>query len=167
MAKEWKRCVIDTFNIDDFYDYSSYDEWLEDNAYNEEDITYDDFLLKMRELDMDDFHCNLLNSPLRYGNYFITGTLGFWNGNYTICGVYSNDLYDAVCRCIGGCYDFKVYETNYGLEVHNMHHDGTNIFYIRPLSKKGCKKVDMMDYKDVEWKEEDFLHPKEKDFYIF
>lgn len=87
---------------------------------------------------------------LRYVKFdtpvIITGSLGLWNGRKEIYPmvVESTDkpsLYNAVMKCVNGMDDFKVELSEGEIVVHGYHHDGTNIFTISKLSKKGIDPV--------------------------
>lgn len=159
--KEFKTCVIDTYDMS-AYSVDDMESYNEDNNTN---VDYQEFQDIMRDIEIEDFFYNISNSRYLYNDYLIMGSVDRWDGRRFINPIYYNNLYDAIKDCIEDCNDFKVYETNYGIEVHNMHHDGTNIYFIRLLSKKGLKKLYRL-FDNVTWKEYDFLHPTYKNFNI-
>lgn len=81
------------------------------------------------------------------GSIYITGSLGRWDGVHEIFPVYVGDnepgssaLTRAISKCMGGsCSDIKIdlLVEEGALEVTVSHHDGTNTFYLRPLTKEG------------------------------
>ena len=166
---EWKRMLISTYitDVEENYNEETWKEYNKEFGYTDEENPYDDYVAYSRECDIDDFFMNLGSSSYLNKDYLVTGTVHGWNGNHEIEGTYFNNLEEAINECIKDCYDFKVFESNDGIEVHNMHHDGTNVFYIRLLSKKGIAKADRMDYDDVRWTEADFLHPRANKFYLY
>jgi hypothetical protein len=150
--------LIDTYNSG--LEYSDYVEYCELNEITPEPEGSNDYYeweAEENQRYVEDFFENL-----RYVKFdtpvIITGSLGLWNGRKEIYPmvVKSKDyeqrksgkwaykypsLYNAVKKCINGMDDFKVELSEGEIVVHGYHHDGTNIFTISKLSKKGIDPV--------------------------
>ena len=138
--------LIDTYNSG--LEYKDYVEYCELNEITPEPEGSDDYYeweAEENQRCVEDFFENL-----RYVKFdtpvIITGSLGLWNGRKEIYPmvVESTDkpsLYNAVQKCINGMDDFKVELSEGEIVVHGYHHDGTNIFTISKLSKKGIDPV--------------------------
>jgi hypothetical protein len=138
--------LIDTYNSG--LEYSDYVEYCELNEITPEPEGSNDYYeweAEENQRFVEDFFENL-----RYVKFdtpvIITGSLGLWNGRKEIYPlvVESTDkpsLYNAVQKCINGMDDFKVELSEGEIVVHGYHHDGTNIFTISKLSKKGIDPV--------------------------
>lgn len=122
-------------------DSSDYWEWVGDTK----NIYVEDFFENLKYMRDD--------TPV-----IITGTLGLWNGTREIYPVLmeSSDyeqgangkwmfkqkaLSKAIKKCINGMDDFKVEYAEGEIVVHGYHHDGTNVFTIHKLSKKGQRSA--------------------------
>ena len=69
------------------------------------------------------------------GIFIIVGTLGLWNGNFKGSCVVKGNLLDAFSKCLE---DYnRIYMYNKQLHVDATHHDGTNNFVIKKLTKRG------------------------------
>ncbi len=138
--------LIDTYNSGlEYKDYVEYCELNEITPEPEGSNDYYEWEAEENQRYVEDFFENL-----RYVKFdtpvIITGSLGLWNGRKEIYPmvVESTDkpsLYNAVKKCINGMDDFKVELSEGEIVVHGYHHDGTNIFTISKLSKKGIDPV--------------------------
>ena len=138
--------LIDTYNSG--LEYSDYVEYCELNEITPEPEGSDDYYeweAEENQRFVEDFFENL-----RYVKFdtpvIITGSLGLWNGRKEIYPLVVEStekpsLYNAVQKCINGMDDFKVELSEGEIVVHGYHHDGTNIFTISKLSKKGIDPV--------------------------
>ena len=138
--------LIDT--TDSGLTYQDYVEFCEANEITpstEESDEYYEWESEETQQFAEDFFCNLkyvkFDTPV-----IITGSLGLWNGRKEIYPmlVESSEhpsLYNAVMKCINGMDDFKVELSEGEIVVHGYHHDGTNIFTISKVSKKGIDQV--------------------------
>lgn len=186
MNKEKKVVgLIDTYNHGFTYnDYVDFCECNEIEADDENSNDYYEWLSEEISRQIEDFFDNLSYGSVDYP-LLITGTLGLWDGKKTIYpvkmessdwatkykkhdGTYCDytrphflnpSIKNAIKKCINGnsIEDFGVRFDNGIIEVDAMHHDGTNTFYIRKLSKRGLKKVEyyennyIHDYKVEDW----------------
>lgn len=138
--------LIDTYDSGlEYKDYVEYCELNEITPEPEGSNDYYEWEAEENQRCVEDFFENL-----RYVKFdtpvIITGSLGLWNGRKEIYPmvVESTDkpsLYNAVKKCINGMDDFKVELSEGEIVVHGYHHDGTNIFTISKLSKKGIDPV--------------------------
>lgn len=75
----------------------------------------------------------------------LSGTLGLWDGKHTICLEKFDSVRDAIDKVIHNgsdstyC-DFDIFFDDGKIEMQHHHHDGTNIFEIHALSRKGIDK---------------------------
>lgn len=140
MAKENERLMFSS--LDNGYTYKDYCEWCEENGYEPNTENSWAYLQWVADETENDYY-NMLDN-IKYsknnGRCIISGTLGLWWGRPTIKDVVCDSLVDAIKKCNQNDY-IEVYETDEGyLEVHSIHHDGTNIFIIRPINKRGNGK---------------------------
>jgi len=94
----------------------------------------------IREGDYEYFEDEMTSCELSKGPVVITGSLGLWYGRREIAACYKTNLWEAIQKCFGtDMAYYKVYLdlTDGALHVNTSHHDGTNCFEIRALSKKG------------------------------
>lgn len=128
------------FNVND-YSREEYEEACEVNGWEPGDE--DDFYEWCREETDINFEddlenikcCKEYNIPV-----VITGHLGLWWGKPEIEPVRMETVYDAIMRCMDKA-DYVTVEWNDGeVIVYATHHDGTNVFTINALSKKGQAK---------------------------
>jgi hypothetical protein len=138
--------LIDTYNSGlEYKDYVEYCELNEITPEPEGSNDYYEWEAEENQRYVEDFFENL-----RYVKFdtpvIITGSLGLWNGRKEIYPLVVEStekpsLYNAVMKCINGMDDFKVELSEGEIVVHGYHHDGTNIFTISKLSKKGIDPV--------------------------
>lgn len=77
----------------------------------------------------------------------LTGFVGRWDGQHEICPVSFNSVADAIKACFGNdILDIEVFFDDGKLEVSAHHHDNTNKFTIRALSKKGQNRFPTYGY---------------------
>ena len=146
--------LLDTTEI---LEYADYVNFCEDNEITPEPEDSNDFwnwVNEERSLDIDDFLTNLRYAKINEEPVLITGSLGLWNGRKEIYPMliesseyeqrkdgswkYKNPaIMKAIQKCMNGMDDVKVEYANGEIVVHGYHHDGTNIFTIHKLSKKG------------------------------
>ena len=109
-------------------------EWLEDAAR----MDYEADLYHI-------MHCKSYNVPV-----VVCGTVGLWNGRHEIVPTRVESVYEAIQRCYGRSIDDleAVWEDGV-ITVYAYHHDGTNVFEINALNKKGIAK------KNAEYKPHD------------
>lgn len=165
--KEEKYTLIDTY-CEGGYTYEDYKEWCEEmgeEPAEEDSIEYWNWIGDTLERDVDDFFANLswaTETPV-----LIMGSCGTWMGKREIVPVffqsadyekvyngewrYTNPaLKRAIKKCINNVDAFKVEFDNGVINVYGYHHDGTNCFEIRPLSKKGEEYATRHDFEDGE-----------------
>lgn len=154
------RFVIATTSSDGF-DYGEYLDYCEMEGYTPGDKDSlgfyewaEDEARVNFESDMDNIrHHKPYNVPV-----VIEGSLGLWWGWPDIEPVRCESVYEALVRCIGRDGDyFEVEYVDGVIEVTTMHHDGTNRFTIRALSKKGERRASG-EYKDEDFKRFKYLY---------
>lgn len=124
--------------------YEDYKEWceeMEEDIYPEGSDEYWQQCSRIFENDWDDFKANMKYSKWNVP-CMITGFIGKWDGHHDINPVYSNTLVDAIENCANMGDDAEVNLKDGYIEVLAKHHDGTNIFEIHILSKKGLAEVE-------------------------
>lgn len=148
-------------DTDNFF-RGDYEEWCEDNGieagvgdYFEEgflDWCADETQANY-EADMDNIkHCKEYDVPV-----VVEGTLGLWWGRPSIEPERFECVADAIEKCIGDCNYVEVEYNDGVLNVHATHHDGTNCFTIKALSKKGIAKQ-YAEYKKHDFKRLPYLY---------
>ena len=137
---------VDTLNYDGltYQDYKEYCEEEGIEAGAEDSTEFYGWLNKETEINREDFFANLKYSK-NVNEYpcYIIGHLGLWWGNPEIKGVICDTLTEAIHKCMDGAQDIEIISDNDGeVTVKGHHHDGTNVFYIRPLTKEGIKEYE-------------------------
>lgn len=142
-----KKEIVNTTYYDSMawmdYSYEDYLEWCEEmdeEPAEDESSEFYDWCQRTNELDWDDFKANMKYSAYANVPCMITGALGLWWGRPTINPVKCNSIVEAVEKCIGSCDDAEIKLEDGHIEVLAKHHDGTNVFEIHILSKKGIER---------------------------
>ena len=107
------------------------------------------------EADMDNIEaCKEYNVPV-----VVTGTLGLWWGHPEITPQRYESVADAINDCVvrSDCHDVLVEFNDGAIDVYASHHDGTNCFTIKALSKKGVAKQ-YAEYKEHDFKRLPYLY---------
>lgn len=128
--------------------YQDYLEWCEEmdvEPAEDESQEFIDWCIRECECDWDDFKANMKYSAYANAPCMITGALGLWWGRPTIKPVYCGSIIEAIEKCSDSCDDIEVKLEDGHLEVLAKHHDGTNVFEIHILSKKGIERVACAD----------------------
>ena len=130
------------FNEEEIREFLTYDEEIEDPS---EDDCWEAWRNQC-EIEWDEVSYEMQ----RYaGSFIIVGTLGLWNGNFKGSCLIRGNLLKAVQECLE---DYnRIYMYNKQLHVEATHHDGTNNFIIKKLTKKGEEYYD-----NHEWDITDF-----------
>ena len=71
----------------------------------------------------------------------VLGTLGLWNGKKQIVPTREKTLMEAIKNCCRGCDYNRIKIVDGHIEVTSAHHDGTNVFEIHILNKRGQKSI--------------------------
>ena len=71
----------------------------------------------------------------------VLGTLGLWNGKKQIVPTREKTLVDAIKNCCRGCDYNRIDIVDGHIKVTSAHHDGTNVFEIHILNKRGQKSI--------------------------
>lgn len=69
--------------------------------------------------------------------FLVVGTCGLWNGNFA-GGKFCRNL-DEVMQCMKSCDDYEIYDENGRMYITGWHHDGTNNFAVKTLTRKGLE----------------------------
>ena len=133
--KHGKFVILTNIVDDDEFDQEEMDEL------NMNSVEYSAYCA---ERAAENFECDLYNIKTHKPwavPVVVTGTLGLWWGHPEIKPERIESVYEAIQKCIGSDGDYVKVEFNDGkLDVQVSHHDGTNCFTIRALSKKGVQK---------------------------
>lgn len=113
-------------------------EWWEANHEGEpvpaEDSTeWWGVVTDIRDQEFDDLRCNFTS----LGVCLVSGTCGTWRGPMPGGRVMPVNSLGDLLRCVSNCDSTEVYIDSEGLHVVGHHHDGTDCFMVRPLTKKG------------------------------
>ena len=141
--------------------FSNYDPWeiysdedlkeiaLECEWIDEGDEITQGMLEQWRNEEMDDWW---ENEKANLIDYFGSETVGFfgdvglWHGIYKAGQI--GDFYDLFCKAITDCWYWKFYDVDGHLYLTCSHHDGTNHFEIKQLTKKGREYLNNWLYGD-------------------
>jgi hypothetical protein len=85
---------------------------------------------------------NLKWSKIANADFVLTGSIGRWNGTFDIQPMHYTSLTKAIKAAIGKCDYYDVRYIDGVIDICASHHDGTNLFTLRLLSKKGISAVD-------------------------
>lgn len=139
--KTKKITYLDTY-CEGGYTYEDYKEWCEEcevGADVEGGEDYWRWIEENKARDFDDFMAEIRTIS---GPVVVTGSLGLWWGRPEIAPTKFNSLNNAISQCIEGAEAIEVILENGVLTVKGAHHDGTNIFEIRPLTELGADRMD-------------------------
>lgn len=121
----WKDTHPDTVSVpskdsDEFWDWAA----------DERDVNWEQDLENIEE-------CERYNVPC-----VITGELGLWDGNHDIVPVVKKSVISALKKIFrNDCDDYDITYEDGRIKVRGHHHDGTNVFVISALSKKGWERA--------------------------
>ena len=150
--------LLDTTEMLEYADYVNFCEANEITPEPENSDDYWNWVSEERQHNVEDFLLNLQYAKINEEPVMITGSLGLCDGRREIYPMlvkgseyekrnngewkYKNPaIKNAIEKCMNGMDDVKVEYANGDIVVHGYHHDGTNIFTIHKLSKKGMKIV--------------------------
>lgn len=134
--------LMDTRDYPTYEDYVDYCEVNDCEPQGEDSNDYWEYVAECQQIWQEDELSNMDYSKDGKCPCLITGELGLWNGRPTIYPTRAESMSKAVMRCARSGDDFKVTFNHGVIEVDVMHHDGTNHFEIRKLSKRGIKVTD-------------------------
>lgn len=158
--KHGKFTLLTTEIDTNAYTREDYEEWCEINDLEpgDEDDFFDYCAEETQanyEADMSNIEsCKEYNIPV-----VLEGTLGLWWGRPVITPERYESVAEAIQKCIIGsdCHDVLVEYEDGVINVYASHHDGTNCFTIKALSKKGEQKAGT-DYKKHDIKRLPYLY---------
>ena len=136
--KHGKFVILTSRYDEDGFDWADYEEFCEVNGYTPTKKGYTQWVAQEiqdnYEQDLENIKdCKQYNVPV-----LITGRLGLWDGSHEIVPVVETSVHSAIKRMLGRDINDIDAEFNDGkIIVNAYHHDGTNTFEIRALSKKG------------------------------
>lgn len=141
MKRKIKYVLCDTAVIPEYEEYLEHCRANDIEPQEEDSDDYWDYVTFMQELEMRDLKENLKYSSQNNTPVLITGTLQLWNGKPEIYPMRCESLWDAIRRCSNSnsIDKIRVEYDNGVVRVHASHHDGTNVFEIHKLSKKGIQ----------------------------
>jgi len=145
--------IVDNTDIPDYEDYVEWCEDMDEEVYPDNSDQYWNWVYDCRETDWEDLWYSLKSSELNKETILVTGQLGLWNGRPTIVPQVFNGICEAIQKCLNDMDYYRIFLQKDGsLEVQGIHHDGTNIFYLHRLNKKGLAAVEAADnrYEDYE-----------------
>ena len=127
------------YNIEDYRD--AYLDYCDANGIDVEDEVSMWFIQNM----IDDEWFSLLDDILENNPYnvdcVVLGTLGLWNGKKQIVPTREKTLMEAIKNCCRGCDYNRIDIVDGHIEVKSVHHDGTNVYEIHILNKRGQKSI--------------------------
>lgn len=134
----------------DGFEYSDYVEYCKENGLEPQGKESHDYFRWCEDETEMNFEADLDNIE-GHSAYnvpvIMTGTIGRWNGDFEIVPVVCKSVFSAIDMCRGkDILDIEVFFDDGKIEVAAHHHDSTNHFTIRALSKKGRTRWTMADY---------------------
>lgn len=118
------------------FEYESYEEYCEDNEVEpkgEDSADYYEWCREESDMNFESDMENIKDHEAYNIPVTISGYLGLWDGKHEIFPVEMDSVYDAIQRCIGRSTDIlKVTYEDGVIVVYATHHDGTNVFNIKP-----------------------------------
>lgn len=170
MNKKVNYTLINTNNTPDYEDYVDYCLANDEEPFPEGSTEFWDWVGLTKKDNVECFFDNLQSCIKNNdGACLIIGSLGLWDGTHEIEPVFEWTLEDAIKKCINGssAEDFSVeLDVERGeIIIAAYHHDGTNSFVIKPLTRRGenvayDKKENgesLSDYKSYWFKKYNFL----------
>ena len=82
-----------------------------------------------------------LDSNIYNDECVVIGSLGLWNGRKDINPTREDTLAEAIKHCCHNCDYSRIEIVDGYVEVTSAHHDGTNVFEIHILNKRGQKSI--------------------------
>lgn len=143
MIKKFEQFVNENLNSYSRVLFDNYN--VEDEEYDQIEYMWDEF---MSELDEYEYNNNT--------ECVVIGSVGRWNGRFNIEVSYFDTLKDAILKCIGECDYYTITEENGVIKITARHHDGSNEFEIRRLTKLGIEAYEeeyAFDQNDLKHKE--------------
>ena len=127
---------FNSFDTDSMgFTYDEYKAYCKDNNEEPTDAGFYDWTRWMLETEWDDVLFNLKHYDREnYGHYYISGSLGLWNGRNSVYRV-MNSLEDAVYACVENMDYCSVKDEDGVIYVTGIHHDGRNTFEIRRMTE--------------------------------
>lgn len=120
------------------YGYDEYVQECEDNEIEPAEENSHEFYMWCDEMAQADYECDMDNIKCHKPYNIpvtITGVLGLWDGKHEIVPVEMDSVYDAINKCYGRDINhIKAFYEDGAIKVLAMHHDGTNVFYIKPTN---------------------------------
>lgn len=135
--KVYRHQLIDTF-CDGGYSYEDYVESCEMNDIEPEEEGSNAYWEWIGEQLDEDWSCLLDNTKYgsNNGKCMVYGKVGRWNGTFSVEPKIFGTLVEAFKFLMQGYDAVQAWETNNEIEFHGLHHDGTDIFYIRPMNNR-------------------------------
>lgn len=87
------------------------------------------------------------------------GCCGLWYGNIP-AGTVFTDFKKFFYQAIKDCDYWKIYDENGHLYLQCSHHDGTNFFEIKEVTKKGVEYLENWEYNYNDKRTEEYIHKK-------
>lgn len=143
MIKKFEQFINENLNSHSRVLFDNYD--IEDEDYDQLEYMWDEF---MSELDEYEYNNNT--------ECVVIGSVGRWNGRFNIEVSYFDTLKDAILKCIEKCDYYTITEENGVIKITARHHDGSNEFEIRRLTKLGIEAYEeeyAFDQNDLKHKE--------------
>jgi hypothetical protein len=159
MKKDYKhgRFLIATTKCDPEDWRDAYEEFCEDMGIPGSEAKFIDWAYEEVRMDFEQDlenikDCREYNVPV-----VVTGILGLWWGRPEIEATRFESVFDAIEACMKGADEVDVKYDDGEIIVYATHHDGTNVFTINALSKKGVAKKNA-SYKSYDVKRFNYLY---------
>ena len=143
MIKKFEQFINENLNSHSRVLFDNYN--VEDEEYDQLEYMWDEFMSELDEYEYNnDTEC------------VVIGSVGRWNGRFNIEVSYFDTLKDAILKCIEKCDYYTIIEENGVIKITARHHDGSNEFEIRRLTKLGIEAYEeeyAFDQNDLKHKE--------------
>lgn len=146
--RDKSRIIYDNYDAEEYYPDSTIKEiaidceWIED----EEELT-DSKIEQFRQDEMDDWFDTEWEELTRFFDgktVIFFGSLGLWTGRHAAGKI--GTFEDLFHKAMIDCEYLKIYDDRGHLFLQCSHHDGTNVFEIKTLTRAGIDYMDRWEY---------------------
>lgn len=128
-----------------------FDEDTEEGWETPEDIPIERVMSK--KYSQDEFEFDWLKYELnrfiqKNGVFLLQGDIGTWRG--AMRGGFIFDTFNELTKAWEDCRDIEIYDEDGHLHIRCSHHDGTNRYEVKELTKKGIEYIERHLYDDKE-----------------
>ena len=152
MKKIKQRIIYDNYYSEHQYNYAKdflieehLDENPDDKDWQPSDQDVWDEIYFVNDINWDNFK-NEFEEFMNGHTFILQGEIGTWMGQ--MAGGFTFDSFNELSKAWKHCDYIKVYDENGHFYIECSHHDGTNFYEVRKLSKKGEEYLNNHYYDD-------------------